>query len=311
MVCPIIVEDLNPPRQMFVQMLCEEQDFFLKIADFIKGIGLTILMRVMESRSDKIWARFYIEANYDITRIEILMSLVRFHEQTISSQTWDAESDYTLSRVRSSSMLNSTSMFSPNWVSDYGDYLPDGLDRVNFSLSKFPLEVTQDYFPDVLDWGNLEAMPDDAFKCIATSLESRPFHPSLSSTQCDILGNIPKQGNEIVGTHSTNSFGEGKEFDTHLPIRGELQTSEDDSSLLCNSAHNLTSSSFEQEVSCDDFFNSIESCRAHPEKFLSTNDIGEWKESGSQLPTQGELHVRSSCISVSFSNFKEVCVNSP
>jgi len=95
MVCPIIVEDLNHPRQMlvevltdqfsiilyillpltiyfirylfnllawlFAQMLCEERGFFLEIADLIRGLGLTILKGVMEARNDKIWARFSVE----------------------------------------------------------------------------------------------------------------------------------------------------------------------------------------------------------------------------------------------------------
>ncbi|GFZ20258.1 hypothetical protein Acr_28g0009630 [Actinidia rufa] len=60
-VCPIIVEDLNPPRQMLVEMLCEERGLFLEIADIIRGLGLTILQGVMETRNDKIWARFAVE----------------------------------------------------------------------------------------------------------------------------------------------------------------------------------------------------------------------------------------------------------
>ncbi|XP_022960615.1 transcription factor LHW-like [Cucurbita moschata] len=83
MVCPIIVEDLNPPRQMLVEMLCEERGFFLEIADLIRGMGLTILKGVMEARDDKIWARFAVEANRDVTRMEIFMSLVHLLEQTL------------------------------------------------------------------------------------------------------------------------------------------------------------------------------------------------------------------------------------
>ncbi|KAM1807325.1 hypothetical protein ACFX11_030358 [Malus domestica] len=83
MVCPIIVEDLNPPRQMLVEMLCEEQGFFLEIADLIRGMGLTILKGVMEARNDKIWACFAVEANRDVTRMEIFMSLVQLLEQTV------------------------------------------------------------------------------------------------------------------------------------------------------------------------------------------------------------------------------------
>ncbi|CAJ1956216.1 unnamed protein product [Sphenostylis stenocarpa] len=83
MVCPIVVEDLNPPRQMLVEMLCEERGFFLEIADLIRGLGLTILKGVMEAHNDKIWARFAVEANRDVTRMEIFMSLVRLLEQTV------------------------------------------------------------------------------------------------------------------------------------------------------------------------------------------------------------------------------------
>lgn len=98
MVCPIIVEDLNQPRQMLVevitvfcyissprdncywplytvadvccsfphcfplwQMLCEERGLFLEIADVIRGLGLTILKGVMETRKDNIWAHFAVE----------------------------------------------------------------------------------------------------------------------------------------------------------------------------------------------------------------------------------------------------------
>ncbi|KAE8735589.1 Transcription factor LHW [Hibiscus syriacus] len=82
MLCPIVVEDLNRPRQMHVEMLCEERGFFLEIADFIRGLGLTILKGVMETRNDKIWAHFTVEANRDVTRMEIFMSLVRLLEQT-------------------------------------------------------------------------------------------------------------------------------------------------------------------------------------------------------------------------------------
>ncbi|PIN10642.1 hypothetical protein CDL12_16763 [Handroanthus impetiginosus] len=85
MVCPIIVEDLNQPRQMLVEMLCEERGLFLEIADIIRGLGLTILKGVMETRNDKIWARFAVEANRDVTRMEIFISLVHLLEQNAKS----------------------------------------------------------------------------------------------------------------------------------------------------------------------------------------------------------------------------------
>ncbi|KAF8039373.1 hypothetical protein BT93_B1796 [Corymbia citriodora subsp. variegata] len=82
MVCPIIVEDLNPPRQMLVEMLCQERGYFLEIADIIRGLGLTILKGQVEARNDKIWAQFAVEANRDVTRMEIFMSLVHLLEKT-------------------------------------------------------------------------------------------------------------------------------------------------------------------------------------------------------------------------------------
>ncbi|ONM34087.1 Transcription factor LHW [Zea mays] len=80
MTCPIIVEDLERPRQMLVEMLCEDRGIFLEIADFIKGLGLTILRGVMEARKNKIWARFTVEANRNVTRMEIFLSLMRMLE---------------------------------------------------------------------------------------------------------------------------------------------------------------------------------------------------------------------------------------
>ncbi|KAJ4970466.1 hypothetical protein NE237_003565 [Protea cynaroides] len=78
---PIIVEDLNAPRQMLVEMLCEERGSFLEIADTIRGLGLTILKGVMEARNDRVWAHFAVEANRDVSRMEIFLSLVRLLEQ--------------------------------------------------------------------------------------------------------------------------------------------------------------------------------------------------------------------------------------
>ncbi|XP_010510794.1 PREDICTED: transcription factor LHW-like isoform X2 [Camelina sativa] len=83
MVCPIVVEDVNPPRIFQVEMLCEQRGFFLEIADWIRSLGLTILKGVIETRIDKIWARFTVEASRDVTRMEIFMQLVNILEQTM------------------------------------------------------------------------------------------------------------------------------------------------------------------------------------------------------------------------------------
>ncbi|KAK8941423.1 Transcription factor LHW [Platanthera zijinensis] len=86
MVCPLLVDDLHPSRQMLVEMLCEERGFFLEIADIVRGFGLTILKGVLEIRGTKIWARFLLEANRDVTRMDIFLSLVHLLQQTSSAR---------------------------------------------------------------------------------------------------------------------------------------------------------------------------------------------------------------------------------
>ncbi|KAK9274797.1 hypothetical protein L1049_022049 [Liquidambar formosana] len=85
LVCPIIVEDLSPPGQMLIEMLCEDQGLFLEIAHIIQGFGLNILKGVMEIRENKLWARFIVEANRQMTRIDIFWSLVQFLQQSATS----------------------------------------------------------------------------------------------------------------------------------------------------------------------------------------------------------------------------------
>ncbi|KAI3691894.1 hypothetical protein L6452_31697 [Arctium lappa] len=88
-VCPLIVEDLGAPGQMLIEMLCEEQGFFLEIVDIVRRFGLIILKGVMEARTDKIWARFIVEPemNRHVTRHGLFSALVRF------LQTIEATSD--------------------------------------------------------------------------------------------------------------------------------------------------------------------------------------------------------------------------
>ncbi|CAN6280422.1 unnamed protein product [Urochloa humidicola] len=89
MVCPIIVEDLAPPGLMLVEMLCEERGFFLEIADTIRGFGLTILKGLMELRDGKIMARFLVEANKNVTRMDIFLSLVQLLQQNSLNRSSD------------------------------------------------------------------------------------------------------------------------------------------------------------------------------------------------------------------------------
>ncbi|KAL3499174.1 hypothetical protein ACH5RR_038267 [Cinchona calisaya] len=87
MSCPLIVEDLSVPGQMLIEILCEEQGFFLEMVDIIRGFGLTILKGVMEGRETKIWAHFTVEAeeNRHVTRHEIFSSLVQLLQLTNST----------------------------------------------------------------------------------------------------------------------------------------------------------------------------------------------------------------------------------
>ncbi|KAK6935582.1 hypothetical protein RJ641_035737, partial [Dillenia turbinata] len=85
MFCPVIVQDLNPPGQMLIEMVCEERGFFLEIADTIRSFGLTILKGVMEVREDRIWARFIVEANSHVTRVDVSLSLVPLLQETATS----------------------------------------------------------------------------------------------------------------------------------------------------------------------------------------------------------------------------------
>ncbi|KAK1298784.1 Transcription factor LHW [Acorus calamus] len=75
--CPIVVENLNQPGHMLVEMLCKEPELFLDIAQLIKRTGLTILKGVMEPRSDNTWARFIVEASRGFHRMEILWPLMQ------------------------------------------------------------------------------------------------------------------------------------------------------------------------------------------------------------------------------------------
>ena len=98
-------------------MLCEERGFFLEIADTIRGFGLTILKGLMELRDGKIMARFLVEvnkllfwdvfpflvsfsadvlvcwcflqANKNVTRMDIFLSLVQLLQQNSHNRSSD------------------------------------------------------------------------------------------------------------------------------------------------------------------------------------------------------------------------------
>ncbi|XP_072968112.1 transcription factor EMB1444 isoform X2 [Typha angustifolia] len=76
-ICPLIVEDLDEPGHVLIEMLCKEYGLFLEVANIIKGLQLNILKGVLESRSDKLWAHFIIEASRGFHRMHILLPLMQ------------------------------------------------------------------------------------------------------------------------------------------------------------------------------------------------------------------------------------------
>ncbi|XP_073285703.1 transcription factor bHLH157-like [Primulina huaijiensis] len=87
MVCPLKVEDLSTPGQMLIEIQCEEQGFFLEIADLIRGFGLIILKGVLKVVESNIWAHFIVEAeeNQHVTRHEVFSSLIQLLQMSCQS----------------------------------------------------------------------------------------------------------------------------------------------------------------------------------------------------------------------------------
>ncbi|KAA8516390.1 hypothetical protein F0562_016683 [Nyssa sinensis] len=80
-VCPIVVEDLEYPGLMLIEMLCNEHGLFLEIAEVIRRLELTILKGVMESRSNNTWAHFIVEASRGFHRLDIFWPLMQLLQQ--------------------------------------------------------------------------------------------------------------------------------------------------------------------------------------------------------------------------------------
>ncbi|CAA0314975.1 unnamed protein product [Arabidopsis thaliana] len=79
-VCPIMVEELNREGEMQIEMVCEEREEFLEIGQVVRGLGLKILKGVMETRKGQIWAHFIVQAKPQVTRIQVLYSLVQLFQ---------------------------------------------------------------------------------------------------------------------------------------------------------------------------------------------------------------------------------------
>lgn len=80
-VCPILVEDLQYPGHMIIEMLCNESIRFLEIAEVIQGLDLTILNGAMEMRSGNTWARYIVEAPRGFHRLDIFWPLMKLLQQ--------------------------------------------------------------------------------------------------------------------------------------------------------------------------------------------------------------------------------------
>ncbi|CAH1439814.1 unnamed protein product [Lactuca virosa] len=80
-VCPIIVEDLQYPGHMIIEMICDESSRFLEIAEVIHGLDLTILNGGTQRRSDNTWARYIVEAPRGFHRLDIFWPLMKLLQQ--------------------------------------------------------------------------------------------------------------------------------------------------------------------------------------------------------------------------------------
>ncbi|KAG6534671.1 hypothetical protein ZIOFF_008574 [Zingiber officinale] len=74
---PVVVEYLNQPGQILVEVLCNDYGLFLEIANIIRHLELTILKGVLESRSNELWAHFVVEVSRGFHRMHILWPLMQ------------------------------------------------------------------------------------------------------------------------------------------------------------------------------------------------------------------------------------------
>ncbi|XP_020585480.1 transcription factor bHLH155-like isoform X2 [Phalaenopsis equestris] len=74
---PLVVENLDQPDQMLVEMQCRNHGLFLDIAQAIKRLGLTILKGILESRLEELWAHFIIEIPKGFHRMDIVWPLMQ------------------------------------------------------------------------------------------------------------------------------------------------------------------------------------------------------------------------------------------
>ncbi|KAI4324455.1 hypothetical protein MLD38_029944 [Melastoma candidum] len=81
-VCPIVVEDLEYPGLMLIEMLCNEHGLFLEIAEVLRRLELDIVRGTTEARRDNTWASFVVEASKGFHRIDIFWPLMQLLQRT-------------------------------------------------------------------------------------------------------------------------------------------------------------------------------------------------------------------------------------
>ncbi|KAG6640093.1 hypothetical protein I3843_10G139500 [Carya illinoinensis] len=74
--CPIVVEDLEYPGHMLIEMLCNERGLFLEIAQVIRNLEFTILKGTIHYRSNNAWAQFIIEGQKGFHRMDMFWPLM-------------------------------------------------------------------------------------------------------------------------------------------------------------------------------------------------------------------------------------------
>ncbi|XP_054784260.1 transcription factor EMB1444-like isoform X2 [Prosopis cineraria] len=86
-VFPIVIEDLECPGHMLIEVICSEHGLFFEIAQVIRQLELTILKGVLESSSSTALARFIVEVPRGFHRMDVLCPLLHLLQTGTSSVT--------------------------------------------------------------------------------------------------------------------------------------------------------------------------------------------------------------------------------
>ncbi|XP_047334824.1 transcription factor bHLH155-like isoform X2 [Impatiens glandulifera] len=75
---PIVVEDLGTHGHMLIEMICNDYELFMEIAEIIRKLELTILKGEMESK----WAYFIVEVSDGFQRLDIFWPLMQLMQRS-------------------------------------------------------------------------------------------------------------------------------------------------------------------------------------------------------------------------------------